>query len=406
MDFSSSPSPSDWQARRASAKDYYERIPYGGSANQSAKDSVNGMLASMMTATARDSYSVLTLDAPDMGTCKHLSSLGISCDVTVPNACEFGRFPDTDSASDSELFYEMYHARVTVKDLLLGEVLTDGSKSYHCAFFDFCCTFGGNEFCRPQEDIASFFKNGLLANGGVFGVTFSSRVPGGSSVYRGVQTETRDFVLQCAKTSGYFAEAVNYKTYAGIYVWFFRFQINAPRQVRDEISPQAAKRGAFKANKGKRKRKGRSRESYLAAARKAQETRRRRRREKAQQKAEATVKSCDQKIHVTKSTIATLEAMDRTPVVQEMLKEQRAELMGLEEKHKDAKISCLCFRLCLLGYDALGATRESDDTPKKKKAKKAAPSVRRAAAAAAERIAEIAKDEEEGSDVYMSDDEE
>lgn len=96
----------------------------------------------------------------------------------------------------------------------LGELLNQTylyQKSISVAFFDYCCTFSGNEKVQPKNDIKTYFKKGLPKNNSVFAATFSKRdgkTPGN------VMQTARIYIHTTAKKYGYRAERVYQKEYA------------------------------------------------------------------------------------------------------------------------------------------------------------------------------------------------
>lgn len=214
------------------AKAHYSKNPYSGSANSEAKHSVNSRIVQMANTVPvpkGEPLRAVVLDAITLGTtqaiCMAFRGRPDGIHVNIPNGCEFERFNGDTHDNAKRISSDVY-----VFDQMLYDWIKERSqkKTVHVAFFDYCCTASGNSHCRPKDDIVLFFKRGLLANEGIFAVTFSVRDPKGSSGYRQGQRDIRDFIRNAAESSGYHEIETFYMSYAGMYVLFFRFQVNIP----------------------------------------------------------------------------------------------------------------------------------------------------------------------------------
>jgi hypothetical protein len=76
--------------------------------------------------------------------------------------------------SDEFKIQETLHPRVFNKSLNAFIQDSDDTE-FSAAFFDYTCTFSGNEGCHPKNDIDLYFSRKFAADGSTFAVTFSKR---------------------------------------------------------------------------------------------------------------------------------------------------------------------------------------------------------------------------------------
>jgi hypothetical protein len=93
-------------------------------------------------------------------------------------------------------------------------------------WLDFCCTFKGSATQIPQEDILLLFKERMLANYSVLGLTFSVR---DGTTRQGVSDAVNRFVMQCAVQNNYVATYLGFQS--NKQTFFFLFLI------RDDTAP-------------------------------------------------------------------------------------------------------------------------------------------------------------------------
>lgn len=141
----------------------------------------------------------IILDASTFQTRKALMKVGYKKDnIIIPNPFDYEK---------------MKKNNLRVLNMYLGELLSKPwlyNKSISVAFFDYCCTYSGNEKVKPKNDIRDYFKNKLAKNDSVFAVTFSRR---DCKTKGDVIHKARIFIYQTAKKYGYRAVRVWQREY-------------------------------------------------------------------------------------------------------------------------------------------------------------------------------------------------
>ena len=86
----------------------------------------------------------------------------------------------------------------------MNEFLEDSDDTeFSTAFFDYTCTFSGNEGCRPKNDIDLYFSRKFAADGSTFAVTFSKREQIDDECDLNLIATTKKNICAIAKKNGY-----------------------------------------------------------------------------------------------------------------------------------------------------------------------------------------------------------
>ena len=153
----------------------------------------------------------LTLDGVDLYTSRlWQSELGFGPEnVYVPNAFIFGDILKNMGSNN------MIDAIPCVTRQMLSEwIETFGTFSLQklvMAFLDYCCTFGGNAGnpsrnippCRPKEDLSNLFRNMVMADRSLLGVTVTLRDPKGTNAVENPAEELPIYVQRLAASNGF-----------------------------------------------------------------------------------------------------------------------------------------------------------------------------------------------------------
>ena len=86
---------------------------------------------------------------------------------------------------------------------------------FTATWFDYTCTYNGNEICRPEQDIELYFSRRFAENESIFAVTFCKRHPTVS--VEDVVDETRSKIQEIAKKNKYVLSLCDIKEYGNMY---------------------------------------------------------------------------------------------------------------------------------------------------------------------------------------------
>ena len=106
---------------------------------------------------------------------------------------------------DREEYLRMKESHKEVFEMSLNDFLqniSDDGKKFSLAWFDYFCTFGGNDECRPVNDIDLYFSRGFADNESTFAVTFSKREQMEDDVFNRVD-HSKEEINIIAKKWGY-----------------------------------------------------------------------------------------------------------------------------------------------------------------------------------------------------------
>jgi len=152
----------------------------------------------------RNKGNILILDSEKLFTANMLRNRGFKDkQIFIPNPYAFGEINRK--------------KKTNVFNSLLGEFICDTDKSFTAAWFDYCCSFGGNVDVAPKSDISRYFQFKLAKNNGTFAVTFCYRKNNQTKFLHEDYANCNTFITQTAYDNGYILIPQQHRIYNGFF---------------------------------------------------------------------------------------------------------------------------------------------------------------------------------------------